>query len=631
MKKLFFILLVFSVICARAQDRFALLEQQLENASKTCCPGLAAKAQISLSGSSLPEFLSAIGKSHDLNISVDPGIDIKIANNFKDVTVSDIFMFLCKRYDLTITFIGPIITFSKYVAPPVKEVKTVARRIGIAYDSTAALLSFELKNDSISAVVKEISRLTNKNVVFAPEVYGKLMNGYIQPTPLKSALEILAYSNDLKLAENENGLYILEKNVKATNNAGSTNNSFSSPSSGKNINGLNYKIENDLITLDAQNVPISDIISQVSNNLKQNYFLFNELKGNATLNVKEKNYEEFLKFLLNGTDFTFKKDGDIYLFGDRNLEMLRVSKLVKLQNRTIEKIMDFVPADLKKGVDVKVFSDLNGIIVSGSQPRINELETFLREIDLVVPNIYIEVIIAEVSKSNTLSAGITAGLGTKPADPTSGSVVPLDMSLNSASINNVISGLSGFTGINLGKVTPNFYMTIKALEENGTLKLRSTPQIATLNGNPAKISIGKTEYYLEVQNNIIQNVGQQNVLQSQQYKSVNADLSLSITPQVSNDEQITMDIEVKQSTFTARISNTAPPGTVNRDFKSLIRVKNGEMIMLGGLEENSNENSGKGLPGLSRVPVLRWLFGTRTKKKSESKLTIFIKPTVIFS
>ncbi len=135
-----------------------------------------------------------------------------------------------------------------------------------------------------------------------------------------------------------------------------------------------------------------------------------------------------------------------------------------------------------------------------------------------------------------------------------------------------------------------------------------------------------------IQNNVI-NSGNTNptVTQSQQYKDLSADLLITINPQVSGDEQITMSIGVTQSSFTERISQTAPPGKLNRDFQSLIRVKNGEMIMLGGLEESSNSNSGSGLPLISRVPILKWIFGNRTKSKSENKLTIFIKPTIIYS
>src|SRR5690606_18796425 len=117
--------------------------------------------------------------------------------------------------------------------------------------------------------------------------------------------------------------------------------------------------------------------------------------------------------------------------------------------------------------------------------------------------------------------------------------------------------------INLGAVTPNFYINLKAMESNGVLKLRSTPQIATLNGHEAKLSIGQTQYYLEVSNNVIGSQNPQNII-SQNYKPVNADLSVSIDPQVSGDEQITMTINVKQASFTERITDTAPPGSINR-------------------------------------------------------------------
>ena len=167
------------------------------------------------------------------------------------------------------------------------------------------------------------------------------------------------------------------------------------------------------------------------------------------------------------------------------------------------------------------------------------------------------------------------------------------------------------------------------MESQGILRLRSTPQLATLNGNEAKMSIGETQYYLETQNNIIGSQNPQNQV-TQQYKSVNADLALTIKPVVSGDEQITLDITVKQSSFTARISNTAPPGQITRDFQSNLRVKNGETVMLGGLEEGTNNDSGSGVPLLSRIPIIKWFFSSRTRAKSRSKLTVFIKPTVIY-
>ncbi len=633
--KIVITVLLFLSLAIKAQDRFDVLEEKLTQLAKSY-PGIDDKVELSMNNVSIQEYIRAIGQTNNINVNVDPTLDIKITNSFSKVTAKEVFLFLCKRYDLDILFVGPIITFNKYVQPIVEKKQPLARKINIAYEKTADLLSYDLINDTLGNVVKEITKLSGKNIIFSPDLAGKMVNGFMQTAPFNNALEKLAFANDMKVTKTPDDFYIFEKkqNVVNQNNTQPTN-PFGNLTGTNNDNNPNknssIKIKDGLISMDVQNMPITEIVSTISKQLGKNYFLFSELKGNTTLKVDEAPYDEFLKLLFNGTEITFKKEGESYLFGDRNLEGLRQSKLISLKNRTIEKVIDAIPAELKKGVEIKIFKDLNGLIVSGSQPRIVELETFMRQIDLVVPMIHIEVIIADVRKSNSLSAGISAGLGTKPA-VTTGSLVPdYNVSLNSNSINNLISGINGLGIINLGNVTPNFYLNLKAMESNGVLKLRSTPQIATLNGHEAKVSIGQTQYYSEVNNNLVNSGVQQNLLQSVSYKPVNADLSITIDPQVSGDEQITMTINVKQSSFTERISNTAPPGTINRDFQSLIRVKNGEMVMLGGLEENQTNNSGSGLPFLSRVPVLKWIFGNRTKAKSQNKLTIFIKPTVIYS
>lgn len=629
----------FLCICfvAKSQDRFGILEQELIEVGKTS-PGLNEKVDLSINGASIQEYIRAIAVNNNLNVNVDPTIDVRITNNFSKVTAQEVFLFLCKSYNLDINFVGPIMSFVKYTAP-IAPIKTIAaKKINVTYEPTAGLLGFDLQNDTLSVAAKEITKQSGKNIIFSPDLAGKIVSGYVQSSPLNSALEKLAFANDMKVSVTPDEFYIFEKKAPIALDSKNSNTSYGVNNSNFGLTGSNSKnnsnivVRDGLISVDAQNIAISDLVNNASKDLNKQYFLFNELKGNASLKITDATYDDFLKLLFNGTDFTFKKEGEIYLFGDRNLEGLRQSKVIVLKNRTIDRVLELIPAELKKGVDVKTFVDLNGLIVSGSQPRITEMEAFIRQIDLVVPLVHIEVIIADVRKSNTISTGISAGLGTKPAAATNGGLVPqIDLSLNAASINNLISGINGLGIINLGSVTPNFYLTLKALEEQGALKIRSTPQVATLNGHEAKLKVGSTVYYLEVQNNLINNVGNTTVSQSQQYKSLDADLLVTINPQISGDEQITMSIGVTQSSFTERISETAPPGKLNRDFQSLVRVKNGEMIMLGGLEENSTNNSGRGLPLISRIPVLKWIFGNRTRSKAENKLTIFIKPTIIYS
>ncbi len=624
LKRLLLPLLLLFALFTQAQDRFGTIETRLKELAKET-PGLNEKVELSVNGVSIQDFIRGLATTNNLNISVDAGLTTKIYNNFSNVNVADVLLFLCKKYDLELSFIGSIMSFSQFAAPPEPPKKYVSKPFKVLYDRGNNLLSYDLNSDSLSLVVKELTRQTGKNVVFAPDLTGKMVSGFIQEMPFASAMDKLAFANDLKITQSEENknVYLVERREKEKEGKEKEKKSaFQQPP------GLSYKLEGGKVSVNAVNVPIADVIAAISKELGYSYFLFSEPKGNATLSIADAGYDDFLRYLLNGTEFTFRKEGDIYLMGDRALEGLRSTKVVQLQYRTIDKVMEVIPAEIKKGVDIKEFPDLNSLILSGSQPRIEEIEAFLRDIDKVVPVVLIEVIIMDVRDSKTLSTGIKAGLGTAP-EKTGGTVYPgVDLTLNSNSLNEIISGINGFGLVNLGKVTPNFYLQLKALEEQGVLKMRSTPKLTALNGVEAKMGIIRQEYYLEISNNVIGSQNPQNII-SQQYKPVNADFSLTVNPMVSGDEQITMEIKVKQASFTERISPNAPPGTISRDFQSTIRVKNEETVILGGLEENSNSDTGSGFPGVSRVPVLKWLFSSRTKKRSKNKLTVFIKATVI--
>ena len=181
----------------------------------------------------------------------------------------------------------------------------------------------------------------------------------------------------------------------------------------------------------------------------------------------------------------------------------------------------------------------------------------------------------------------------------------------------------------MGQVNANFYARLQAVEDNGYVKIRSKPRLSTLNGVEANLSLGETRYYLNERTTL---QGNQNPisLQDRRFEAVNADFSIKIIPVVSGDEFVTLEIEVNQSDFIGQVQNNAPPPQVNRTFNSNIRILNQEMIVLGGLESKSFEDSGTGVPFLARIPVIKWLFSKRKRVKSKSKLLVFVRPTVIY-
>lgn len=627
---LLFLSLFFSHV-ACAQERFDSIQSQLQSISNEN-PGLNQKVELNVSDVSLAEFLNALAVSNKLNISVDESLNFSVSNNFSNVTVIEVIMFLARKHDLDVKLIGSIINISKPKTPTVLAPAAKPKTFTVLYDKAKDLIDIDVKKDTLYSVAKEISKATGKNLIVPQDLENTLISGFIQNQNLSTALEMLAYANNLKAITTPEGVFVFEKKEGDKNGKDQGDKSFNNTGSKKNskqLPGVELKIDKDLISLSAYNIPIQDIITGISEKLNLNYFIFSDIKGNATLNIENSTYENLLTYLLNETEYTFKKEGEIYLIGNRASEGLRGTKVLQLKFRTVDKILDFIPAEMKKGVELKIFPDQNSIIVSGSQPRILEIENFIREVDRVVPVVSIEVIVLEVSNTSAVAKGLTAGLSETPVK-TEGTIFPgLDLTISSGSINSVLDKIGGIGSLVLGRVSPNFYVSLQLLETNGMLKVRSTPKLSTLNGHEASLSIGKTEYYLEVQNTVVGTQNPQNIT-AQTYKAVNADLSLSINPIVSGDEQITLDIKVKQSTFTARISPTAPPGTVTRDFQSLIRIKNDEMIMLGGLEENSSNDSGKGFPGLARVPVLKWLFSNRNKERKKSKLVILVRPTVLY-
>ncbi|HIA11323.1 MAG TPA: general secretion pathway protein GspD, partial [Flavobacteriales bacterium] len=421
------------------------------------------------------------------------------------------------------------------------------------------------------------------------------------------------------------------ENVESVRSTSSSSRRSNGKSQGNKGTGqLDISVRDDaFITVSAKDVPIADLIAGVSAELFKQYFIFSDPEGTTSLYIENATYEDFLSYVLNGTNFTFKSDDGVYLIGERKLERLRTTELVQLQYRTVESVLEFIPPELKKDVNIQEFTDLNSLILSGSHPKIREIKSFLKDVDKLVPVVMIEVIIIDVRNTVSLATGIKAGLGESPVE-TSGTVFPgLDVTLSSAAINKVIDGINGFGIVNLGKVTPIFYLTLQALETQGSINVRSTPQLATLNGHEANMSIGETRFYLETSTTLQGSVSTTSTV-SQTYKSVNADLSIKINPIVSGDEQVTLEIDVKQSSFGERISNEAPYGTITRNFQSLIRVKNEEMIILGGLEDKTISDSGSGVPLLSRIPIIKWFFSSRSKSTSKNKLTIFIKPTIIY-
>jgi type IV pilus assembly protein PilQ len=588
-------------------------------------PALDVLVDLTVGSVPIQEFLRGLANQTGLNINIDPSMNFTLSNNFSRVRVKDVLQFLTDNFDLEIKVIGNILDVKKHIV----EVDPKSR-MKFESEPGSDLVSISASQVPIRIVATEISERTGQNIVVTPNLNDLIISCYIQKAPLESAIKMIALGNNFTARKTDEGIFVFEpvKIIHAPteqiSTTGSQQISRRIPSGTPNIR----IISKDTVWIDAQNCRLEDIINILFPLLNKQYNLLTTIDDVISLRYDRISFDELLKELFAGTSVSCKFQSGGYRIGKRSTIDLEEVVLVQLKYRAIDSIVYIIPKQLKKDVEIKEYPDMNSLVISGASDRVHNVEAFVHSVDVRIPVVLIEVLIVDNKNSKALSTGITQGLSDK-STTTTGKIFPsVDMTLGASAVNEIIDGLNGFGWINLGKVKPNFYMTLKALEQDGIIELKSTPLLSTLNGHKARMSIGNTEYYKEELNNIFGSVTTQSQVITT-YKPVDAELSVSIRPIVDGNEEVTLEIKVEQSDFTERISEFAPPGKVSRKFESLIRIKDQEMILLGGLEEKEVKDTRSGVPLLSRIPVIKWLFASHEKSNTKSKLNIFIKPTII--
>jgi len=636
-KILYFYLILALPVRAWAQqhDHIQVIQQRLDSLAVTET-GLKQSVQLAITGTSIQDYLIALAKTNNLSISVDPKLNFSINDTFNGVPASNILVFLAKKYSLELTVIGSIIYVTPYIDPnqfvkiPVKEIKA-------KYNAADNTLSLELDNDSLTAVARRITRISGKNVIVPNSLQGKRVSAFIAAAPFETAMDKLAFSNEIKMIKTSDNFYLFqplgeneELYVNGDKNT-AVRKAFrpSAVTSGGNT-GLFTRVVNGqkLISADAVNAPLADLVKQASQELSKSYSIYSDIKGTITIHVNDVSYENFLTLLFKGTDFTFHSENEVYLIGDHKLEGLRTYKMIQLQHRSLDTVMSMIPADWKKGIEIKEFREQNSLLISGSGAQIAEVENFIKQLDALVPVILIEVTIIDINKSRTVSTGIAAGVS--DSVKTGGTILPgVNFTFSASSINSFLTSVSKFSGVNLGHVVPNFYVSLSALESTGNVDVRSIPKLSALNGHAATLSIGSSIYYKNTTQNLIPSTVTSQSIFTNTYVESDANLEIAIKPVVSGDEQVTLGIKVSISDFTSIPTDGSPPPKSTSKFETSLRVHNEDTIVLGGIERTETDDNISGTPILSRIPILKFLFSNKTKSTKKVISVLFIKPTIL--
>ncbi|MDR0660832.1 MAG: hypothetical protein LBG19_08560 [Prevotellaceae bacterium] len=622
--KILLLTLTCFIVCSNSYGQNDSIKNRLSAIAENELPALNNTISLSVSNLNVGELFRAITCETGVNVYIPNSLNTHVTSNFSDAQVKDIIYYLCMEYKLQCDIVGNIIRLTT-----IPEPMTPKPEPEINYNDLSGTITYDIKNIPLDDVAKKITVITGINVIPSQSIKTIVCSGFGKDVDVEDALTQLGFVNGFTVRKIKENQLILVPAAQQTAD-GVPNNS--DDNFGFSSRAINVVVdENGLVDINVSNADLQLLFTTLIQKAGITYKILNPISGTVNLNSTKITLKDCLYRMFKGTTFTYRIEGDVCFAGTRDNPGLKYCKLIELDYRSAEALNKQLSASYIAGIEWTDFPELNAIILFGDSDRVNEIEGFIRSIDKRVPVILIDVIIADISKNLNFDWMFDIGIGGKPTQ-TGGKYIfsdGMNMTFGASSINTAMGKL-GLSSI--GKVSPNFYANIKMMEENGWAKVRSTPRLSTLNAKEATLSIGETVYYKEEMNSYYGSMDPQLSTQTV-YKSVDAELSVKIRPIVSGDGSVTVAVEVIQSDFTERIDKNkdgqGPPGIRSRVFKSEIQVNNDEMILLGGLEESTNSETNKGLPFISRVPVLKWFFGGKSKVKNETQLTIFIKPTII--
>lgn len=277
----------------------------------------------------------------------------------------------------------------------------------------------------------------------------------------------------------------------------------------------------------------------------------------------------------------------------------------------------------------------NSLLVTAPSDRIGTITAAIRRLDQRPSQVLVEAVIFELSVetlsdlsaqfggllNNALFGGAEFSIGGRPT-LTSLVSAALDGSMLSPGSGGIFGGASKNSG---GDGLAGF---VSALASSKTARLLSTPSVLTLNNTEAEIVVAQSVPFVT---GSYSTVGD-NAIPEQPFQTIEREdvgLTLRVTPQITGDDTVRMAIEQEVSNLTRNTSAAGGEITSKRTLNTNVLVRDGRVIMLGGLLENGSGSESQGVPGLRDLPVLGGLFRGRAVNRNQRVLLLLLRPRIV--
>ncbi len=376
------------------------------------------------------------------------------------------------------------------------------------------------------------------------------------------------------------------------------------------------------ITINLKKVPITNIFKVLGKSYDINIVFDKDFRDFIySYEVQNAGFYSVLNqlCLISGTKYRILDKKSVLIYQNNSykkrtfdLKGIKTFILSNIKAEDAKKIIQMVYRNSQ--IYVQDDKGLNALIIMASYDILSSMDRFIQSIDIKKPEVELDVEILEVNRSLLRRLGSEYG----PI-----SIQPGDGSSDSTSINSVLN-------VNNLKST-NFYITlpsvaINMLTSDDDSKIIAKPNLRGINGEEIKFMVGDEIPVPQMTLGSAAAGGVATIpITNYEYKNVGVEIKL--TPFIHKDNEVTIKIKLTLNFVSTYVEKFPVLG--KREFETVIRLKEGETSIIGGFIKDENRKSLKGIPGISRIPILGKLFGSTEDSIKQTDLIFSITPKII--
>lgn len=404
--------------------------------------------------------------------------------------------------------------------------------------------------------------------------------------------------------------------------------------------------ENKTISLNFQDIPIRDVLKFVADANKLNLITSDAVVGNVTLRLDNVPWQQALNSILKIKGLGKYIEGNVLMVAPI-AELSSINKQSSLNSKKLESDLntEFIQINYAKAVDVatmlstehaSLLSDqgsvsvdvrTNTLLIKDTLEVINSIQEMVNILDVPVRQVIIEARMVTVNDSVGEKLGIQWGVsGSSGNVSTSGTLAGVGDSSGSIasrlSVNLPVIGAAGNLAFQVAKFADGNLLDLQlsALEQENKAEIIATPRITTLNQQTAYIEQGTEIPYVESSSSGATSVS---------FKK--AVLSLEVTPQITPDKKVILDLVITQDSKGDTVStSTGDAIAINtQEIATQVLVNNGETLVLGGIYQQRVTSFVSKVPFLGDIPYIGYFFRTTVQESSKAELLVFVTPRIV--